>query len=96
MPVRAAWSCPVTRLLQHLILGWCVSQRDLEVVRKMLQQICVAYAPEGGTKVRRGGSSGSSSSCDYFSSRRRMQATRWGCRKYCVIACHTAALLVRS
>ncbi|WIA29180.1 hypothetical protein OEZ86_011691 [Tetradesmus obliquus] len=35
----------------HLILGWCVSQRDLEVVRKMLQQICVAYAPEGGTKV---------------------------------------------
>lgn len=28
-----------------------MSQRDLEVVRKILQQICVAYQPEGGTKV---------------------------------------------
>jgi hypothetical protein len=43
-------------VLQHLILGWCVSQRGLEVVRKILQQICVAYAPEGGTKVGTGSS----------------------------------------
>jgi hypothetical protein len=56
LPVAAA-------AVQHLILGWCVSQRDLEVVRKMLQQICVAYAPEGGTKVRRNGSCSSSSNC---------------------------------
>jgi hypothetical protein len=37
-----------------------VSQRDLEVVRKILQQICVAYAPEGGAKVRHTSSSSSS------------------------------------
>jgi hypothetical protein len=51
--------------VQHLILGWCVSQRDLEVVRKMLQQICVAYAPEGGTKVGWYSSDSSSSSSNW-------------------------------
>jgi hypothetical protein len=38
-------------LLQILVLGWCVSQRDMEVVRKVVQQVCVAHAPEGGTTV---------------------------------------------
>lgn len=36
---------------QILVLGWCVSQRDMEVVRKVVQQVCVAHAPEGGTTV---------------------------------------------
>lgn len=36
---------------QILVLGWCVSQRDVEVVRKVVQQVCVAHAPEGGTTV---------------------------------------------
>jgi hypothetical protein len=38
-------------LLQILVLGWCVSQRDMEVVRKVVQQVCMAHAPEGGTTV---------------------------------------------
>lgn len=37
--------------MQILVLGWCTSQRDVEVIRKVLQQICVAHAPEGGTTV---------------------------------------------
>ncbi|KIY99118.1 hypothetical protein MNEG_8845, partial [Monoraphidium neglectum] len=34
-----------------LILSWCTSQRDLEVVRKVLAQACLAFRPEGGTTV---------------------------------------------
>ncbi len=37
--------------MQMLLLGWCASQRDLEVIRKILQQVCAAYGPEGGTTV---------------------------------------------
>jgi hypothetical protein len=37
---------------QILILSWCASQRDLEVVRKVLSQLCLAYRAEGGTTVR--------------------------------------------
>jgi hypothetical protein len=37
--------------MQVLILSWCVSQRDLEVVRKVLSQLCLAYRAEGGTTV---------------------------------------------
>lgn len=38
-------------LLQILVLGWCKSQRDMEVVRKVVQQVCVAHAAEDGTTV---------------------------------------------
>ncbi|GBF91919.1 hypothetical protein Rsub_04643 [Raphidocelis subcapitata] len=34
-----------------LILSWCASQRDLEVVRKVLSQLCLAYRAEGGTTI---------------------------------------------
>lgn len=44
-------SCCAAPVLQILVLGWCVSQRDMEVVRKVVQQVCVAHAPEGGTTV---------------------------------------------
>lgn len=38
-------------LLQVLVLGWCVSQRDIEVVRKVVQQLCVARGCEGNRTV---------------------------------------------
>ncbi|KAI8477171.1 MAG: hypothetical protein J3K34DRAFT_515852 [Monoraphidium minutum] len=34
-----------------LVLGWCASQRDLEMAVKVVGQICRAYAVEGGTTV---------------------------------------------
>lgn len=42
---------PVYETGHVLILGWCKSQRDLETVRKILQQLCLAYSSEGGTTV---------------------------------------------
>lgn len=36
---------------QIVLLSWCTSQRDLEVVRKIVAQTCLAYKPEGGTTV---------------------------------------------
>lgn len=36
---------------QYLVLGWCKSQRDLEVVMKVLSQVCQAYRMDGGTTV---------------------------------------------
>lgn len=44
--------CRVAESGHTLILGWCHSQRDLEVVRKVLAQACLAYRAEGGTTVR--------------------------------------------
>jgi hypothetical protein len=70
-------------LLQHLILGWCVSQRDLEVVRKILQQICVAYAPEGGTKVR-------TSSSPSFQQQHQRNCSRGSLNKPLGAACNSA------
>lgn len=37
--------------VQYLVLGWCVSQRDVEVVRKIVEQLCMAWKPQGGTTV---------------------------------------------
>ncbi len=34
-----------------LVLGWCNSQRDLEVVWKILEQQCYAHRHAGGTVV---------------------------------------------
>jgi len=36
--------CPtvVAVVLQVVVLGWCTSQRDMEVVRKILHQVSVA------------------------------------------------------
>ncbi|BDA43260.1 probable ion channel POLLUX at N-terminal half [Coccomyxa sp. Obi] len=34
-----------------LVLGFCDSQRDLEVVQKILSQVCQAYAADGGRVV---------------------------------------------
>lgn len=34
-----------------LILGWCDSQRDLEVVQKVVSQLCHAYEAEGGRVI---------------------------------------------
>ena len=34
-----------------LILGWCDSQRDLEVVQKVVSQLCHAYEAEGGRAI---------------------------------------------
>jgi hypothetical protein len=42
---------PLCCSLQYLVLGWCVSQRDVEVVRKIVEQLCVAWKPQGGTTV---------------------------------------------
>ena len=36
---------------QVLILGWCDSQRDLEVVQKVVSQLCHAYEAEGGRAI---------------------------------------------
>ena len=36
---------------QVLILGWCDSQRDLEVVQKVVSQLCHAYEAEGGRVI---------------------------------------------
>lgn len=38
-------------LHQFLVLGWAVSQRDLEVLIKLVQQLCCAAAAEGGVTV---------------------------------------------
>eukprot|EP00775_Hariotina_reticulata_P003585 gene3585-3850_t len=35
----------------YLVLGWAVSQRDLEVLIKLVGQVCCAAAAEGGTTV---------------------------------------------
>lgn len=34
-----------------LILSWCKSQRDVEMVRKVLEQYCLAHKPTGGTTI---------------------------------------------
>ncbi len=34
-----------------LLLGWCDSQRDLEVVQKVVSQLCHAYEAEGGRVI---------------------------------------------
>lgn len=34
-----------------LILGWCDSQRDLEVVQKVVSQLCHAYEADGGRVI---------------------------------------------
>ncbi len=36
---------------QVLLLGWCDSQRDLEVVQKVVSQLCHAYEAEGGRVI---------------------------------------------
>lgn len=38
-------------LVQILVLSWCVSQRDVEVVRKVVEQLCLANAPQNGVEV---------------------------------------------
>jgi hypothetical protein len=50
-PITITTASPIAD--QILILSWCTSQRDLEVVRKVLAQACLAFRPEGGTTVRR-------------------------------------------
>lgn len=37
--------------VQFLILGWAVSESDLEVITKVVEQLCCATRAEGGATV---------------------------------------------
>lgn len=38
-------------VVQYLLLGWAVSQRDLEVLIKLAGQLCGGAAAEGGATI---------------------------------------------
>lgn len=37
--------------MQYLVLGWAVAQRDLEVIIKLVGQLCSSARSEGGTTI---------------------------------------------
>lgn len=37
--------------MQYLVLGWAVAQRDLEVIIKVVGQLCSSARSEGGTTI---------------------------------------------
>jgi hypothetical protein len=50
----ATVACPAVmamRSCQYLVLGWALGQRDLEVLIKLVGQICFAAAAEGGATI---------------------------------------------
>ena len=37
--------------MQYLVLGWAVAQRDLEVIIKVVGQLCSSARSQGGTTI---------------------------------------------
>lgn len=48
---RCPLSLQVFEKRHLLILSWCSSRRDLEVVQRILTELCLAYRREGGVVV---------------------------------------------